>query len=106
MKLFGNVCYAMGIIIAIGLVMSQTTKVEQGVGSSNPCTGYYDWEECSDDPNCEESMDYVFQNPNIRNFAYALADGKFIVGPNDMCTSPPCGGATEELLYDHCCIPE
>ncbi len=110
MKMFKNICYGIGILVAMGLVAVQTSQTAQNIGGQ-PCTGTQRWYSCADvipveghpvynEDDCKERHDHLYNN----NVNRALASAGAI--PNGQCTSVTCNGSVPSYLYDTCCTPE
>ena len=120
MKMFGNVCYAMGIVVALGLVLSIGAKpMEDAVGAVQ-CDLQFGYHACADvteetthpsgwviivtiQPSCPGT----FADEKVGGFG-VTQDGTAGDGYGDMeCTTPIlCLESMESRPYNHHCSPE
>jgi hypothetical protein len=106
MKAFGNMCYAMGIVIALGLVMMSNgaKPVDDALGANPPCTRYKNWISCNEeDPNCDEKLG------SITSVGLGQYDARLAPAPWSQeataCVTDPCGPPTNATEYT-ACTPE
>ena len=100
MKSFGNVCYVLGVVVALGAVTTVMPHVTQSEGGAK-CSGYKSQLKCSDDSRCTDKIDWLDSDGVTKN---TLAEAGF--GALNQCTAEHCGGPFEESLYDDQCTTE
>lgn len=117
MKLFGNACHAMGIVIALGFAMSMVAKpVEDALGALPKCTTKVGNRNCSDVMHETLTSGYIVRvqvQPSCQDlYVGARSDGAGATtegasGSETSCTTQPfCTTPVQSPLYNYDCTPE
>jgi len=115
MKMFGNACYAMGIVVAIGFALSMCAKpVEEVLGAMPKCTSGQ-----PNEPLCSavtysgviNGIPWTWGQPDCPGEYTSATSGNTMAVDYqwDVCTddgADVCAFSVTYFNFTHCCVPE
>ncbi len=102
MKMFGNICYVMGIVVAMGIGMSTySTQATNSMGSKPPCNEVKEEQSCTPDADSDTapcpngSKYYTSRLTSVDGFGHYGPSG------SQVCTQVGCA-STEGIVAVDC----